>query len=142
MQNMQNMQRIIFMYNMQNMQTWTTVAFVLLHHRNKGALVLFHPGIGLGFNREQQKQFAEPDIIGSELKSAEKNTQSWRLVCCNYIFYIFDMFVILIFLIIFFKAYYSCVTTSLWILVLFHDSSRDRSFTSANPAQFFSENRC
>ena len=52
------------------MQTWTPVAFVLLHHRNKGALVLFHPGIGLGFNREQQKQFAGPDIIGSELKSA------------------------------------------------------------------------
>ena len=54
---------------MQNMSTWTPVAFVLLHHRNKGALVLFHPGIGLGFNREQQKQFAEPDIIDSELKS-------------------------------------------------------------------------
>ena len=61
MQNMQNMQSMMFMYNMQNMknmQTWTPVAFVLLHHRNKGALVLFHPGIGLGFNREQQKQFA------------------------------------------------------------------------------------
>ena len=32
--------------------------------------MLFHPGIGLGFNREQQKQFTEPDIIDSELKSA------------------------------------------------------------------------
>ena len=52
------------------MQTWTPAAFVLLHHRNKGALVLFHPGIGLGFNRKQQKQFAEPDMIDSELKSA------------------------------------------------------------------------
>ncbi len=58
------------MHNMHNMQTWTSVAFVLLQHRNKGARVLFHPGIGLGFNREQQKQFAEPDIIDSELKSA------------------------------------------------------------------------
>ena len=52
------------------MQTWTPVALVLLQHRNEGARVLFHPGIGLGFNREQQKQFAEPDIIDSELKSA------------------------------------------------------------------------
>ncbi len=58
------------MYNMQNMQTWTPVAFVLLQHRNKGTRVLFHPSIDLGFNREQQKQFAEPDIINSELKSA------------------------------------------------------------------------
>jgi hypothetical protein len=58
------------MQNMQNIQTWTPVAFVLLQHRNKGTRVLFHPGIGLGFNREQQKQFAEPDIINSELKSA------------------------------------------------------------------------
>jgi hypothetical protein len=32
--------------------------------------VLFHPSIGLGFNRGQQKQFAEPDIIISELKRA------------------------------------------------------------------------
>ena len=54
----------------QNMQTWTPVALVLLQHRNKGARVLFHAGIGLGFNREQQKQFAEPDIIHSALKSA------------------------------------------------------------------------
>ena len=60
---MQNMQ------NMQNMHTRTSAAFVLLQHRNKGTRVLFHPGIGLGFNREQQKQFAEPDIINSELKS-------------------------------------------------------------------------
>jgi hypothetical protein len=37
---------------------------------SKGTRVLFHPYIGLGFNREQQKQFAEPDIINSELKSA------------------------------------------------------------------------
>ncbi len=67
------MYNIIYIYNMQNMQnmpTWTPVALVLLQHRNKGARVLFHPGIGLGFNREQQKQFAEPDIIDSELKSA------------------------------------------------------------------------
>jgi hypothetical protein len=55
---------------MQNMQTWTPVALVLLQHRNKGARVLFHLGIGLGINREQQKLFAEPDIIDSELKSA------------------------------------------------------------------------
>ena len=58
------------MQNMQNIQTWTPVALVLLQHRNEGARVIFHPGIGLGFNREQQKQFAEPDIIDSELKSA------------------------------------------------------------------------
>ncbi len=58
------------MQNMQNMSTWTPVAFVLLQHRNKGTRVLFHPGICLGFNSEQQKQFAEPDIINSELKSA------------------------------------------------------------------------
>jgi hypothetical protein len=58
------------MKNMKNMQTWTPVAFVLLKHRNKGTRVLFHSGIGLGFHREQQKQFAEPDIITSELKSA------------------------------------------------------------------------
>ncbi len=55
---------------MQNIQTWTPVALVLLQHRNKGARVLFHPSIGLGFNREQQKQFAEPHIIDSELNSA------------------------------------------------------------------------
>ncbi len=55
---------------MQNMKTWTTVAFVLLQHRNKGTRVLFHPGICLGFNCEQQKQFTEPNIINSELKSA------------------------------------------------------------------------
>jgi hypothetical protein len=35
------------------MQTWTPVAILLLQHRNKGVRVLFHPGIGLGFNREQ-----------------------------------------------------------------------------------------
>ena len=58
------------MQNMQNIQTWTPVAFVLLQHRNKDTRVLSHPGIGFGFNREQQKQFAEPDIINSELKSA------------------------------------------------------------------------
>ncbi len=70
---MLNMHDMIYMYNMQNMQNmqiWTPVAFVLLQHRNKGTRVLFHPGIGLGFNREQQKQFVEPDIIDSELKSA------------------------------------------------------------------------
>jgi hypothetical protein len=32
--------------------------------------------IGFGFNREQQKQFAESDIINSELKSAFGD--SWR----------------------------------------------------------------
>jgi hypothetical protein len=52
------------------------VAFVLLQHRNKGARVLFHPGIGLGFNREQQKQYAEPDIINAELNRAFGD--SWR----------------------------------------------------------------
>jgi hypothetical protein len=47
---------------MQNMQNvWTPVAFVL--QRNKGIRVLFYPGIGLAFNREQQKQFAEQEII-------------------------------------------------------------------------------
>jgi hypothetical protein len=52
--------------------------------------VLFHPGIAFVFNREQQKQFAEPDIIDSELKSSSEipggrmNTQSWRLICCNF----------------------------------------------------------
>jgi hypothetical protein len=46
---------------MQNV--WTPVAFVLLQRRNKGTRVLFYPGIGLGFNREQQKKFAEPEII-------------------------------------------------------------------------------
>ncbi len=68
MQNIQNMSNMIYMYNMQNMhniQTWTPVALVLLQHKNKGARVLFHPGIGLGFNREQGKQFAGPDIIDS-----------------------------------------------------------------------------
>ncbi len=69
MQNIQNMYYMYNMQNMQNMQTWTPVALVLLQHRNKGTRVLFHPGIGLGFNREQQKQFAEPYIINSELKS-------------------------------------------------------------------------
>ncbi len=51
---------MIYMYNMQNMQnvhTWTPVAFVLLQHRNNGTIVLFHPGMGPGFNREQQMQF-------------------------------------------------------------------------------------
>ncbi len=75
MHNMQNIQNMLNMYNMQNVKnvlTWTHVAFVILQHRNKGTgtRVLFHPGIGLGFNREQQKQCAEPDIIHSELKSA------------------------------------------------------------------------
>jgi hypothetical protein len=64
------------MQNMHNMQTWMHVAFVLLQHRNKGARVLFHPGIGLGFNREQQKPFAKQDIINSELKSTFGD--SWR----------------------------------------------------------------
>jgi hypothetical protein len=49
------------MQNMKNMQTWTPVAFVLLQHRNKGTHVLIHPCISLGFNREQQKRFAETD---------------------------------------------------------------------------------
>jgi hypothetical protein len=73
MQNIQNMHNMISMYYMQNMQymqTWTPVAFVLLQHRNKGTHVLVHPGIGLGFNCEQQKQFAGPDLINSGLKSA------------------------------------------------------------------------
>jgi hypothetical protein len=70
---------LYYMQNMQNMSNWTPVAFELLQHRydrNKGKCVLFYSGIGdemigLGFNnREQQKQFAEPDIINSELKSA------------------------------------------------------------------------
>ena len=51
------------------MQTWTPVALVLLQHRNKGTRMLFHPGIGLGSIREQQKQSAELDFIDSELKS-------------------------------------------------------------------------
>jgi hypothetical protein len=55
MQNMQEMQ--------QNVQAWTSVAFVFLQQRNKGTRVIFHPGFGLGFNRQQQKEFAEPDII-------------------------------------------------------------------------------
>jgi hypothetical protein len=58
------------MQNMKNMQTWTPVAFVVLQQRNKGTRVLFHPSIGLGFNRKQQKQYAEPDIITLELRSA------------------------------------------------------------------------
>jgi hypothetical protein len=65
MQNIQKMQNMKYMYKMQNMhymQIWTPVAFVLLQHRNKGIRVLFHPGIALGFKRDQQKQFAEPDI--------------------------------------------------------------------------------
>jgi hypothetical protein len=74
------------MHKRQNMQTWTPVAFVLFQHINKGTRVLFHPGISLGFNREQQKQFAEPDIINSELKGkapseipgGRMNTQFWR----------------------------------------------------------------
>jgi hypothetical protein len=37
--------------------------------------VLFHPGVGLGFNREQQKQFAESDIINLELKSAFRDSR-------------------------------------------------------------------
>ncbi len=65
------------MQNMKNMRTWTPVACVLLQHRNKGTgtRVLFHPSIGLGFNREQQNQFAEPDIINSELKSAFRDSR-------------------------------------------------------------------
>ncbi len=58
------------MQNVKDMQTLTPVAFVFLQNRNKGTHVLSHPGIGLGFNREQQKQLAEPDIINSKLKSA------------------------------------------------------------------------
>ncbi len=63
------------MHNMKNLQTWSPVTFVLLQHRNNGTHVLFHSGIGLGFNREQQKQFAEPDIIDSELKSAFRGSR-------------------------------------------------------------------
>jgi hypothetical protein len=86
------------MKNMKNIQTWTPVAFVLLQHRNKGTRVLFHPGIGFGFNLELQKQFLEPDIINSELKCAfgyitgeRMNTQSWLLVCwqSQYVFWQF-----------------------------------------------------
>ncbi len=64
---------MIYLYNVQNMQnvhTWTPVTLELLQNSPKVTRVLFHPGIGLGFNREQQKQFAEPDIINQELKSA------------------------------------------------------------------------
>jgi hypothetical protein len=53
------------MQNMQNVQTWTPVAYVPLQQRNKGPRVLFHPVIGLGFDREQQKRFAEPDIVSA-----------------------------------------------------------------------------
>jgi hypothetical protein len=65
------------MQNVQNMQTWRGFHYLLWPFKlysssteTKGTHVLFHPGIGLGFNREQQKQFAEPDITHSELKSA------------------------------------------------------------------------
>jgi hypothetical protein len=61
------------MYNMQNVQNvhtwtdWTPVPLVLLRHINKGTRVLFRPWIGLGFNFEQQEQFAELNIINLEL---------------------------------------------------------------------------
>jgi hypothetical protein len=57
-----------------------------------------------------------------------------------YIFYIFYILFIL-FIFLFLKAYQSYVATSLWIMVLFHDSSCNRTFTSASPAQISSENR-
>jgi hypothetical protein len=63
------------MQNVQNVHTWTLVAYILLQHRKKGTRVLFHPGIGLGFNREQQKQFAEPEFINTELKSAFRDSR-------------------------------------------------------------------
>jgi hypothetical protein len=85
------------MQNMQNMQTWTLVVFALLQHRNKGTCVLLHPDIGLGFHCEQQKQFAEPGIINSELKSAFRDSRradehpvtpvlavGQNLVCCDF----------------------------------------------------------
>jgi hypothetical protein len=58
-----------------------------------------------------------------------------------YIFYILYIFFIFFIFLFFFKAYHSYVTAGLWILVLFHDSSCHRSFTSANPAQISSEDR-
>jgi hypothetical protein len=62
------------MENMENMHTRTSAAFVLLRHRNKGTCVLFRPSIGLGFNREQQKHFAEPDINSPELIKAFRDS--------------------------------------------------------------------
>jgi hypothetical protein len=47
-----------------------TVAFALLHHINKGTIVIFNPCIALGCNHEQQQYCAEPDIFDPELKSA------------------------------------------------------------------------
>jgi hypothetical protein len=60
---MQDMQNMYNMQNMKNMQTWTPVAFVPLQHRNKGTRVLSHPGISLGFNREQQKSNLQNQIL-------------------------------------------------------------------------------
>jgi hypothetical protein len=74
---MQNIHNMYNMQNMQDMQTWMPVAFVLLQHRNKGTRVLFLPGIVLGFNREQPKQFAEPDIINSELTQSLATPCGW-----------------------------------------------------------------
>jgi hypothetical protein len=77
------------------MRVGMPVAFVLLQHRNKGTMAhgsaicgtppaqkqrhmavprafseVFHPGICLDCSREQQKHFAELNIINPELKSA------------------------------------------------------------------------
>ncbi len=47
---------------------------VLLHHRHKGTVKLFHPSISLGVDLEQEKKFAESDVINSELKCAIGDT--------------------------------------------------------------------
>ncbi len=65
MQDMQNMQNIHSMQNTSS--TWSAVTGVLLHHRHKGTVELFHPSISLGVKStvdlEQEKKFAEPDVI-------------------------------------------------------------------------------
>ena len=56
--------------------TWFTATIVFLQQRNVGTFVLYNSGVGLCFDFEKKKQFTEPDVIHSELKSALGD--SWR----------------------------------------------------------------
>jgi hypothetical protein len=57
------------MQNMQNM-TWLSWPIILLHHRNKGTLVLLHFSVGLCADFEQEQKLSEPDCTHPELKRA------------------------------------------------------------------------
>ncbi len=57
-------------YTQYESNTRSSVTGVLLQHRHKGTGKPFHSSISLGFDLEQEKKFAESDVIDPELKCA------------------------------------------------------------------------